>query len=113
MAENQTTASLLMKSSGQVLQMVGFAFTSVATLYFIQYMSIGGCAMVEYMPLMITTEPPLLSVFFSSRNIGNITVYLKLILVLLVGVIIRKSGFVLTEQENIKSLENWLYRKSE
>jgi hypothetical protein len=113
MAENATSARILMKATGETSKVTGLTLSTASTLYILKYMTAGGCVLVEYLPHIFN---PQTSITFKEHLAAstNGSWYALMIssIIMTCGVIIRKFGTILTDDVNINRVETFLYSNS-
>ena len=69
--ENQSTASALMKSTGFISNMTGFAIEYGSLLYFANFMTSFGIATLESLPLWLSGKMDMQNLF-EGKNVGSL-----------------------------------------
>lgn len=106
----QTTASMLMKSTGAASSVTGKALSTVSVLYLVNYMTTFGVSIVEQMPKLLSGDV-IFSSFFKDRKVGDLKSYGILALCLAGGVGFSWFGNFASKPSLIKQVEGIVYGK--
>lgn len=110
---NASSARMLMKGGGYTFSVVGFALSSVATLYMMDYLTAAGTSTIEYMPhLYSATSNVTFAAHMASSTSADWLSVFKTVGVLLSGVVVRKLGTFFSSDGTISTMEKFLYRTS-
>ena len=108
---NSSSARILMKAGGETCKATGLALSTTSTLYSMKYLTTAGCSLIEYLPHLFNPDSTInFMAHMAQTNRASWTAVLATILILVAGVVIRKTGTVLTDDKVINRMENFLYR---
>jgi hypothetical protein len=107
---NSTTARMLMQAGGQSGKITGLSLSTVSTMYIMKYLLTAGCATIEYLPHVFNPKSSASVVdHFSSQMNSSWSAVLITCGVLLTGVVVRKLGTNLSDDNVIQSVEGFMY----
>lgn len=113
MSDQSTTARILMQAGGQAGKITGLSLSTVSTMYIMKYLLVAGCATIEYLPHVFNpTSAVTVSEHFAGQMNSSWTAVLKTCGILLLGVAVRKTGTMLTNDQTIKRVERFMYGTS-
>lgn len=108
--ENQSTASSLMKSTGFISNMTGYAVEYGSLLYFANFMTSFGIATLESLPKWLSGKLDMQNLF-EGKNVGSLRSYGIIFGCFAAGVVFRKFGTFLSSNKNVRTVEYFLYGK--
>ena len=110
MAESSTSASILMKSAGEASKITGLALSTTSVLYITKFLSTAGTGTIEYLPHLFNPNSTVkfYDHMVASNNAGWWAIAYTVV-ILGVGVVVRKIGTLLSDEQSINAVERFLY----
>lgn len=110
MDNNSSSARILMKSSGETCKITGLALSTVSTLYGMKYLTTAGTSLIEFLPHLFNQNTGVSFVMhMAQHNSASWYAVVATIGILLSGIVIRKVGTLLSDNNNIKQVEYFMY----
>ncbi len=109
-AGSETVARTMMGAAGTGCKITGLALSGTTTLYFTNALTSTGVATIEYLPQLVAKDSTVsfLSHMSSRATLGWGSI-MWLTIALAAGIVIRKLGTVVSEEDTISKVETFLY----
>jgi hypothetical protein len=108
---DQSTVSSMMKSTGFISNMVGYAVEYGTLLYFANFMTSFGIAVLESLPGWLGGKLDFKNLF-EGKNVGSLRSYGIILGCFGTGVGFRKFGTFMSARKNVRVVEEFFYGKS-
>lgn len=114
MSSNSSAARILMASAGETCKVTGFAVSGTSTLYATKYLATAGTSLIEYLPYVFSsTVKKGFRAHMIEKNEASIFALGATAIILAGGIILRKFGSILSNDNNIRRVERFLYGYSD
>lgn len=111
--QNSSTARVLMQACGQTGRVTGLSMSTVSTMYLMKFLLTVGTATVELLPHLLASDSKInMMDHYKHQLDSSWSSVFKISGVLLSGIVVRKFGTVLSDEENITRMETFMYRTS-